>query len=434
MNQEIMNRTKWFMHDRFGMFIHWGLYSIPARGEWVLSNEKMEMEQYTKYFEQFNPSNYDLTKWAKLAKRAGMKYAVLTAKHHDGFCLFDSQLTDWKSTNTPLGKDIVRDFLEAFRAEGIKVGLYYSLLDWHHPDYPKYSDEAHPRRGDERYKDEIINFDNYLDYMHGQIEELVTNYGKLDIMWFDYSYGEMRGEKWRATKLIEMVRSHQPDIIIDNRLETAADNHGSIKSDNPLPYSGDFACPEQIIPPEGVTDIHGASVPWELCVTLNNHWGYCKADTNYKSSKLLIRTLVECVSKGGNMMLNVGPDAEGRIPDESARILMEIGEWLSRNSESIYGCGIASISKPEWGRYTQNGSKLYAHVYEDIIGSMALTGIRPEKFGNAYYVDDGSEVNRGEAWNTVEYKDVVFLSFGESPVCTYPLPDRRDTVIRVELK
>ena len=187
-------RMQWFRRDRFGMFIHWGLYAIPARGEWVRSVEEMPEEQYKPFFDEFNPVDFDARAWARLAKQAGMKYAVLTAKHHDGFCLFDSKLTDWKSTNTPFGRDIVREFLDAFRAEGIRVGLYYSLLDWHHPDYPAFGDRQHPMRNNEAYRDRPYSFDNYLEYMHGQVRELCTEYGKLDLMWFDFSYDDMTGE------------------------------------------------------------------------------------------------------------------------------------------------------------------------------------------------------------------------------------------------
>ena len=211
MNEEIRQRTKWFMEDRFGMFIHWGLYSIPACGEWMMSQKEMTIEEYSKYFDQFDPVDYDPKKWVRLAKKAGMKYVVLTAKHHDGFCLFDSKLTDYKSTNTKAGRDLVREFVDACREEGLKVGLYFSIIDWHHPDFPKYGDRQHPMRNNPAYKDEKIDFDRYLAYMHGQIKELVTGYGKLDLLWFDFSYDDMTGEKWKATELIKMVRKYQPD-------------------------------------------------------------------------------------------------------------------------------------------------------------------------------------------------------------------------------
>lgn len=434
MNQEIRERTKWFMDARFGMFIHWGLYAIPACGEWVMSEREMTVAEYEKYFDLFDPADYQPREWARLAKAAGMKYAVLTAKHHDGFCLFDSALTDYKATNTKAGRDLVREFLEAFRAEGIKVGLYFSIIDWHHPDFPKYGDRQHPMRNREEFKDEQIDFDRYLTYMHGQVKELVTNYGKLDLLWFDFSYDDMCGEKWKATDLIRMVREYQPDVVIDNRLEGAGDNHGSIATANPLIYSGDFASPEQIIPPGGVQDELGEQIPWELCATMNNHWGFCNYDYDYKSPEMLVRKLVECVSKGGNMILNVGPDARGNIPRQSVDILEKIGAWMKKNGESIYGCGICELPKPEWGRYTKKGNTIYAHVYEEPLGALPLYGIAPELLDKVYYVENGSQMKRGEAWNTVLYNDVAFVSFGENPVFTYPLPDRMDTVLKIILK
>lgn len=434
MNQEISRRTRWFMEARFGMFIHWGLYAIPACGEWVMSQKEMTVAEYEKYFDLFDPDECRPAEWVKLAKQAGMKYAVLTAKHHDGFCLFDSALTDYKSTNTKAGRDIVKEFVEACRAEGIKAGLYFSVIDWHHPNFPKYGDRQHPMRNHEEYKEEKIDFDRYLDYMHGQVKELVTNYGKLDILWFDFSYDDMCGEKWRATELIRMVRTYQPDAVIDNRLEGSGESHGSIATQNPLPYSGDFASPEQVIPPEGIRDDKGEMIPWELCATMNNHWGYCNFDHVYKPAGMLIRKLVECVSKGGNMILNVGPDARGRIPEESVEILKEIGAWMRENGESIYGCGMCGLAKPEWGRYTQKGDVVYAHVYEAPLGALPLYGVGPEELGEIFYVADGSRVNRGEAWNTASYTDTAFVSFGEDAVFTYPLPDERDTVLKFRWK
>lgn len=431
--QERAERVKWYMNDRFGMFIHWGLYSIVGRGEWVMSMEKIPPEEYTPYAKEFNPVFYDPAKWAKMAKKAGMKYVVLTAKHHDGFCLFDSKLTDYTSM-TSCGRDLVREFVEAVRAEGLKVGLYYSLLDWHHPDYPKYDDINHPLRGNEKYKDEVIDFDNYLRYMHGQIEELVTNYGKIDLLWFDYSYENLRGEAWKATDLVRMVRKHQPDVIIDNRLETSGEGFGSIVNEVPEEFCGDFASPEQIIPPEGIRNVLGEPVPWELCTTINNNWGYNPSDLLYKSAPLLIHKLVECVSKGGNMILNIGPDALGRVDEQSCKVLEEMGKWMERNSSSIYGCDNANRPKPEWGWYTQNGNKLYAHVLEAPIGPLALTGIRKDEIVNIRRLSDGSEMKQGDSWITKSYDHIPFVSFGALPHFSYPLPDPVDTVLEITLK
>ena len=427
-------RMKWFRHDRFGMFIHWGLYAIPARGEWVRSVEEIPEAQYTPFFDEFNPTDFDARAWARLAKQAGMKYAVLTAKHHDGFCLFDSKLTDWKSTNTPFGRDIVREFLDAFRAEGIRVGLYYSLLDWHHPDYPAFGDRHHPMRNNEAYRDRPYNFDNYLAYMHGQVRELCTNYGKLDLMWFDFSYENenavMRGEAWRATELVNMVRQLQPDVIIDNRLEVSGEGFGSLWECDPTPYHGDFVSPEQIIPPNGIQDKQGRDMVWEACVTMNNNWGYCANDHYFKPAPMLIKKLVECVSKGGNLLLNVGPDARGNIPPQSLEILRQIGAWMKDNSQSIYGCGKAGLEKPDNGRITRRGNKLYYHLFENTIGPMPLPGVKAEEVEYVRYLATGAEVPISNSWTHSNFPDIVFADLGPDPI----LPDPVDTVLEVTLK
>ncbi|GGG08145.1 alpha-L-fucosidase [Paenibacillus abyssi] len=430
--KERNERTHWFRNDRFGMFVHWGLYAIPARGEWVRSVEQLSVEDYQPYFEQFNPDRYNPREWAKAARQAGMKYAVLTAKHHDGFCLFDSELTDYKATNTKAGRDLVREFLDAFREEGLKVGLYYSLIDWHHEDYPAYGDRVHPMRNNEAYKRDMGNFHRYVDYLHGQVRELLTNYGKLDIMWFDFSYDNMAGETWRATELMSMIRSLQPHIVIDNRLEASGEHGGSIYTSEPSIYAGDFASPEQIIPPEGVTDNNGSPIPWEACITLNNNWGYAAADRTYKSAATVIRKLVECVSKNGNLLLNVGPNARGEIPQESLDILAEVGNWIALNGDSIYGCSQADFPKPEWGRYTQIGSTLYAHIFEESIGPINLSGLAG-KVSRAALLADGSEVFLSRPWNASHFPDDAFVNFARPEHMTYPLPDARNTVIRLEL-
>ena len=429
-----IRRTQWFREARFGMFIHWGLYAIPARGEWVMSEERMPVDAYEDYLRMFDPKAFDAREWARAAKDAGMKYAVLTAKHHDGFCLFDSALTDYKSTNTALKRDIVREYLDAMREEGLKVGLYFSIIDWHHKDYPKYQDAFHPMRDNESFKDEEIDFDNYLRFMHGQVEELVTQYGKLDILWFDFSYDEMRGEKWKAGELIEMVRRHQPDVIIDNRLETSGEGFGSLVEKEPSAFCGDFVSPEQIIPPEGIVNYEGKAVPWELCCTVNNHWCYDPRDLLYKPAGLLIRKLVECVSKGGNMLLGVGPDANGRIDKQSLTVLQEIGAWLRVNGDAIYGCGNAEIPKPEWGRYTKKGNKIYAHIFEQPVGPLGLAGLPVDGVREIRRLSDGSQVKRGESWLTSSFKEIPFACLGEIAHFSYPLPDEKDTVLEITLQ
>ncbi len=350
-----MANTEWFQAARFGMFIHWGLYAVPAKpgkGEWYASIDCVPPETYRKYFDLFRPTDFDPASWARDAKRAGMQYAVLTAKHHEGFCLFDSAYTDYKSTNTAAGRDLVREFLDAFRAEGLRVGLYYSLVDWHHPDYPAYNDPFHPMRGDESRKEESCDFSRYLDYMHAQVRELCTNYGKLDLFWFDFSYEGHTGTDWRGEELVETVRSLQPGILLNSRLEASGGELGSLLTDTPTPWAGDFAAPEQILPPAPLVTPSGRPVCWEANQTMNNSFGYTEGDKAYKGAPVHIRQLVECVSKGGNYLLNVGPDAKGNFPPEARRTLREMGEWMRLNGESIYGCGPAGMEKPEYGRWS----------------------------------------------------------------------------------
>lgn len=422
-------RVEWFKRARFGMFIHWGLYAVPARGEWVRSVERISVEDYQQYFDEFNPVDYDPRKWARACKQAGMQYVVLTAKHHDGFCLFDSKLTDYNSVKC-CGRDLVREYLDAFRAEGIRVGLYYSIIDWHHPDFPHYGDKQHPMRDNPAYKDYKYDFDKYLEYMHGQIKELCTNYGKIDIFWFDFSYDDMRGEKWKATELVRMIRSYQPDVLMDNRLEVSGEGFGSLATQNPTEYCGDFVSPEQIIPPEGVVDDMGKPVVWESCITMNNNWGYNSRDNHFKTADIVIKKLVECVSKGGNMLINVGPDARGNIPAQSLEILEKVGNWMHANGEAIYNCGRSELPRPDYGRITQNGKDIYFHVNEPQIGFVPLVGIKAEDVKCIRLLKDGSEMKIERNWMTGNYPDIVFVSFGEDP----QLPDPIDTVIKVELK
>ena len=427
--EEYLKRMQWYVEARFGMFLHWGLYSIPARGEWMRSFEKLTDEEYERYFREFDPVDYDPKKWAKAAKEAGMRYMVLTAKHHDGFCLFDSRYTDFKATNTKCGRDLIKEIVEAVRAEGLKVGLYYSLLDWHHEDYPHFSDGAHPMYHNPAYTDEGREWERYVEYLHNQVRELCTNYGKIDILWFDYSFGEYSGEKWEATKLVNMVRELQPGVIIDNRLEVSGAGLGSLASGNPLPYHGDFVSPEQIIPQEGIRDVNGDPLIWEACFTRNDSWGYNLRDKYFKPAPMLIKKLVECVSKGGNMLLNVGPDAKGNFPEESAVILKEVGKWMEKNKESIYGCGISDMPRPDFGRITQKGNKLYYHIFDNTIGPVPLIGIEKKDVKKIRLISAGAEVPVADNWVSNNYPDITFADLGPNPV----LPDPIDTVLEVEL-
>lgn len=431
--EERKERTKWFMEARFGMFIHWGLYAIPGRGEWVQSDEKITKKEYQKYFEEWNPTRYDPGKWARIARQAGMKYAILTTKHHEGFCLFDSAYTDYKSTNTACGRDLVKEFVDAFRAEGIRVGFYYSLLDWHHDDYPAYGDMYHPDRENEIFRGKEHHFERYLDYMHRQVRELMTNYGKVDILWLDFSYEGHFGEDWRGKELVEMVRELQPGIIINGRLEANGEHYGSVMTDKPDIYSGDFACPEMIIPPYGLKTPSGVDIPWEACFTLNNNWGYTPNDRHYKTASQIIRKLVECTSKNGNMLVNVSPTAIGEIPGWQKEILDKVGRWMHENAQSIYGCGASGLEKPEWGRYTRRGNKLYAHITEEGIGAIALPGIKG-KLKKARRLADGYEMQMFTPWVAREFPDYEFINYGTPECFSFSVEEKTDTVIELTLK
>jgi alpha-L-fucosidase len=329
----------------------------------------------------------------------------------------------------------VREFVEAVRDEGLRVGLYYSLLDWHHKDYPKYNDKFHPMRGNPAFKDEKIDFENYLRYMHGQVEELCSQYGKIDIMWFDFSYDKMTSVTWRAADLIRMVRKYQPDILIDNRLEGSGSDIGTMINEHPSECAGNFASPEHFLPEQGLVNKAGKSIPWELCTTMNNNWGYVPSDTSWKSAPLILHKLVECVSKNGNMILNVGPDSYGRFPPASLLILEQLASWMRDNAESIHHCGASMLPRPDWGRYTRNGNIVYAHLFEEPIGPISLTGLSPEQISRVTLLRDGSEVR--DAATAIGVRNIChtkFVTLGQDPNHTYPLPDSCDTVLRIELK
>jgi len=262
-----------------------------------------------------------------------------------------------------------------------------------------------------------------VEYFHGQVRELLTGYGKLDIMWFDFSYGEMSGEKWEATKLLNMIRKLAPDLITDTRLFAGGEG---MKAEEMLQY-GDFLSPEQILPPRGMTDSEGNPVPWEACVTLNNSWGYHAYDRDFKSPKDVVRALVECVSKSGNLLLNMGPDAKGNFPEEGVAVLKEVGKWMAKNGDSIYGCGYAGLEKPEWGRYTMKEGRLYAHILERGIGPIRMQGLA-EKVKAARRLSDHAEIKLDRPWNASNAKEDLFVSFPG-----YALPDEKDTVVELIL-
>lgn len=381
--QPTVGDTSWFTHDRFGLFIHWGIYSVAARHEWVKNRERITDEDYQKYFDHFDPDLFDPRLWAQEAKNAGMKYFVVTTKHHDGFCLWDSALTDYKAPNTPAKRDLIRPIVDAFRAEGLRVGFYHSVIDWHHPEFPV--DGLHPQRDDLAYREANKNRDiaKYREYLHGQTRELLTQYGKVDIMWFDFSYSKSdwgwskgKGAKdWDAERLVRMVRELQPGIIIDDRLE----------------IGGDIATPEQYQPRAWMTDSAGRPVVWEACQTLNGSWGYHRDNLDWKPVDMLVRMLIDTVSKGGNLLLNVGPNARGEFEPKAIERLRGIGEWMRLHSRSIYGCTASDFTPPPDCRYTQNGKRLYLHLFAWPFKHVHLDGLAG-RVEFAQLLNDGSEI------------------------------------------
>ena len=382
--------TEWFVADRFGMFIHWGLYAMPARHEWIKSRERITDEKYDKYFKYFDPDMFDAKEWAKKAKAAGMKYAVFTTKHHEGFCMFDSKYTDYKCTNTPAGRDLVREYVDAFRAEGLKVGFYYSLIDWHHPDFTV--DIIHPRRHDPDAEklNEGRDMKRYCQYMRDQVTELLTNYGKIDILWFDFSYSEQRSpdgrwggkgkDDWESEKLIALARSINPEIIIDNRAE----------------IEQDLWTPEQYQLNEWPRHKEtGELVVWEACQTFSGSWGYYRDEQTWKSPEMLIAMLIKTVSLGGNLLMNVGPTSRGYFDDRANAALDVFANWMKYNSRSIYNCTMAEpeFKAPEGCRLTQSndGKRLYVHLLDYPFGFLELKGFAG-KVDYAQFLHDGSEL------------------------------------------
>jgi alpha-L-fucosidase len=409
-------RMKWWTDARFGMFIHWGLYALPARHEWVKNTERLTNDQYQKYFEMFNPDMYDPHEWAKMAKAAGMKYVVLTAKHHEGFCLFDSKFTDYKATNTPYGKDLIKEYVEAFRAEGLKVGFYYSLIDWHHPDYT--IDRVHPQRQESDSAYARLNkgrdMNKYREYLKNQVRELLTNYGEISIIWFDFSFPGKNGkgrDDWDSENLLKMARSLQPGIIVDDRLDLS-DVEGGF----------DFISPEQYKVAKW-PEINGKKVAWETCQTFSGSWGYYRDENTWKSSAQLLELLIESVSKGGNLLLNVGPTARGVFDLRAQDRLKSMGEWMKFNNRSVYACteAPAEFIAPANSILTYNPvtRRLYVHLLAYPMGNLTLKSMAG-KVKYVQFLHDASEIKfssgREENKNDIELQLPVQKPQSEIPV------------------
>jgi len=379
---EKAKRLEWWKEARFGMFIHWGLYAIPAGewngqkipgiGEWIMNTAKITPEEYDPLKNQFNPTKYDAKEWVRIANDAGMKYIVITSKHHDGFGLWDSKLTNWDIAATPYKLDLLKPLAEECEKAGIVLCFYHSIMDWTHPDYL-------PRR--EWDKRPGGDMDKYTEFMKGQLKELLTNYGRIGILWFDGQW-ENTWTHDRGMDLYKYVRSLQPNIIINNRVDKGALLGGKVE------HAGDYGTPEQWIPANGLPGID-----WEACMTMNDTWGWKKDDNNWKTAKTLIENLVDCVSKGGNYLLNVGPTPEGEIPPQSVERLAEIGKWLRKNGEAVYGANAGPFNRPQpWGRVTSKPGKLYLHVFDPTARLIPFPSIKT-RITKMYRLSDNAPIH-----------------------------------------
>ena len=403
-----MERMRWFHEARFGIFIHWGLYSLLGRGEWVMLHERIPGEEYAKLAERFNPEKLDAQSWVDLASRSGAKYMVLTTRHHDGFCLFDSKVSEFTSVKTKARRDFVKEYVEATRRAGMKIGFYYSLLDWRFPGY-------HNR---EKYPE---SFEEMVKQAHSQVEELMTQYGKIDYLFYDgewipgieFSRTMAKGQEdspdiaklWRSQELNVMVRKLQPQIIINNR-------------------SG---LPEDVDTPEQYVAASSKGRAWESCMTIGDMqgWGYVKHNPNLKSTTRLIQYLVYAASGGGNYLLNIGPRPDGTIREEEVGRFLEIGKWIEHHGESLYGSGTLpeGFGQGMLGPWTARGNTVYLHVFRWPGEIAPAAGIK-NKVISAHILATGQEVE-------VEQKSqgrLFIKGLPEEP------PDRHDTVIKLELE
>jgi alpha-L-fucosidase len=417
-------RMAWWRDASFGMFIHWGAYAVPGgarngevcRGgaEWIMDKLDYTIDDYEKdVVAKFNPVKFNADEWVAMAKDAGMKYIVLTSKHHDGFCLWDSEITDYDIMEaSPFQRDIVSELAEACERGGIKFCFYHSIVDWHHPQaqaplYPNYNAGQ---------KDQsVVNpeFPKYYEnYLKPQVKELLTNYGDIGVVWFD-------GD-WIADYTTEMgkefydyIREIQPNTIVNNRVDKG--RMGMEGMDKAGEFAGDFGTPEQEIPATGIDS------DWESCMTMNGSWGYKPSDSNWKSSETLIHNLIDIVSKGGNFLLNIGPDPQGLFPPESVERLADMGKWTKVNGASIYGAKASPFDRPEWGRYTSKRGIIYAHVF-DWPESGEIVIDKSVKVTKAYLLaDSGKQL------------EIKTSREGDSILLPEDAPDGIATVIKLEV-
>lgn len=402
-------RTEWFRDSKFGLFVHWGIYAVPAgewkdrkdHAEWIMLTGNIPSAEYEKFAPQFNPVKFNANQWVELAKNAGMKYLVITSKHHDGFSMYDSKLTDYDIMQaTPFGRDPMKELALACNQVGLKFCFYYSVPDWHYADFPA----QYSQRGFHGNPNPNADLNKYVEYMKGQVRELLSNYGPIGIMWFDgggsFSKQPM-AQLIHAQEIIDMIHKLQPQCLVNNRLGLPAD----------------YGTPEQRIPGQAPKEL------FEVCMTLNGHWGYNKNDQKWKSPETVIRNLADIAGKGGNYLLNVGPTAEGTIPEGSVRTLREVGKWMKVNGDSIYGTTASPLAQTPWGRCTAKSGKLYLHVFDwPTDGKLVVPGLK-NRVVKAYLLAAGD-------------KACAVTPGDENVTVTVPqeMPDKIDTVVVLEIQ
>lgn len=406
--------TAWFDEARFGLFVHFGLYSVAARHEWVLSRERRDPAEYARYAEVFDPDRFDAREIARLARRAGMRYAVLTTKHHDGFCLWGTERTAYNAVEA-CGRDLVREFADAARAEGLRVGFYHSLIDWTHPDFT--IDEHHPLRDHPRRAELDAGRDmaRYREHLRAQLHELLTGYGQVDYLFTDFTYPGPDGkgpEDWDAEGLLAMVRELQPGCIVNDRLGVP----------------GDLVTPEQYQPSAPMRGPDGETVRWEACQTLNGSWGYDRDNDDRKSPELLVRMLADSVGKDGNLLLNIGPDGRGAVDPRDRAILEAIGDWMDLHERSVHGAGAeTTFPAPEGTFVTRRGDRLYLHLAVWPLQHLHVPGLAG-RVRFARLLHDGSEVPVSTIDPAQQASNTTVGGIG-ADVATFQLPIRRPPVL-----
>ncbi len=370
--------SNWFDTARFGMFVHWGHSSQQGiELSWPLvgavfalpQSSSVAVDAYHATAATFDPQAYDPAAWARMAKRCGMQYAVFTAKHHDGYAMFDTKTSDFGVMHSPYGKDIFRMDADAMRAEGIHVGVYFSLIDWHHPDYPAFTQADVPYRFPVGKPADPERWPKFVDVMFEQVRELLTNYGQIDVIWFDGGW-ERTMQQWRSKELEAMIRELQPQIMINDR----------------LPGAGDYVTPEQFIPPRPPAG------PWETCMTINDSWGYNPRDTRLKSARTLIHSLCEVAGRGGNFLLNVGPMGDGRLPPELTERLAVIEAWMAKNGESIIGTTPGLEPWQFYGPSTRREHRVYVHALMRPYESISVRGVKVKRVERVQALASGEDL------------------------------------------